>query len=108
VHIEWLSLINKIKMLILIFKSSKFQSSSYHHSNHHHEDNLLDPCLQMVQICGTMDVFEETSELSKFQSSFSASIFEFKYLINQASRLSQFGRAPFLEEDLPDLHTSSI
>jgi hypothetical protein len=25
---------------------------------------------------------------------FSTSIFEFKYLINQASRLSQFGRAP--------------
>jgi hypothetical protein len=66
VHIEWLNLINKIKMLILIFKSSKFQSSSYHHSNRHHEDNLLHLCLQMVQIRGTMDVFEETSELSKF------------------------------------------
>jgi hypothetical protein len=39
---------------------------------------------------------------------FPASIFEFKYLINQASRLSQFGRAPFLKEDLLDLHTSSI
>jgi hypothetical protein len=37
---------------------------------------------------------------------FSASISEFKYSINQASRLSQFKRAPFLEDDLPDLHTS--
>jgi hypothetical protein len=39
---------------------------------------------------------------------FPASISKFKYSINQASRLSQFGRAPFLEEDLPNLHSSSI
>jgi hypothetical protein len=28
----------------------------------HHENNLLDPCLQMVQISGTMDMFEELLE----------------------------------------------
>jgi hypothetical protein len=38
---------------------------------------------------------------------FPASISEFKYSINQASRLSQFRRAPIIREDLPDLHTSS-
>jgi hypothetical protein len=62
----------------------------------------------MVQIRGTMDVFEKISELSQFQSSpFSASIFEFKYSINQDSRPSvNSEEPPFLEEDLPDLHTS--
>jgi hypothetical protein len=43
----------------------------------------------MVQIHGTMDVFEKIFELSQFRSAFfSASIFEFKYSINQVSRPS--------------------
>jgi hypothetical protein len=43
----------------LTHPSSDYRLDPNPPSNRCREDNLLDPCLQMVQIRGTMDVFEE-------------------------------------------------